>query len=343
MKNKVFGLDIGATSIKVVWLEKVGQEYSLDSVYTSPTPAKGMLSESPLDQEQVAQTIAKMLTDAAISSRSANIALPESQVFTRVIEMPLLSDKELSSAIYWEAEQYIPVPLSNITLDYKVLRRPDANDTLQKMDVLLVGAPTMLIDKYEKVLSMAGISIVSVETEILSVMRSVIFGENFPTSLVVHIGAINTSIAIVKNNTLVFTYSIPTGGLALTRSIASAFGFSIPQAEEYKKTYGLSNDNFEGKIAQATQPILMSIIAETKKALAFYNEKYVDSPVAQIVLSGGTAKLAGINNFFANNMGIETVSANPWKILGSQEVPKEILDDAPEYTIATGLAMRDYE
>lgn len=343
MKNKVFGLDIGATTIKTVWLDRSKDGFILDAVYTMPAPQKGMLSESPLDQEEMAGAIAKTIQEANISVRSANIALPESQVFTKVIEMPILSDKELASAIYWEAEQYIPVPLNTITLDYKVLYRPGPNDPITKMNVLLVGAPSSLIDKYEKILTMAGISISAVETEILSVSRSLIIGEAFPSSLIINIGALSTSLAIVKNNILTFAYFIPTGGIALSRAIASDLGFSISQAEEYKKVYGLSEANFGGKIGKAAEPVLSSILSEVRKAIAFYAERFADDPIKQIILAGGSAKLPGINSYFAENSGIEAVVANPWKVLASQEVPKEILDDAPEYAIAIGLAMREYE
>ncbi len=81
---------------------------------------------------------------------------------------------------------------------------------------------------------------------------------------------------------------------------------------------------------------------EIKKALAFYSQKYKDdSIIQQILLSGGTAKLPGIDLFFAENLGIETVVANLWKILENQKVPSEMLDSNSDYTIALGLAMRD--
>ena len=87
-----------------------------------------------------------------------------------------------------------------------------------------------------------------------------------------------------------------------------------------------------------------SILGEIKKSIAFYSQKYRDdAPIRQIILCGGTAKLPGIELFFANNSGIETAIASPWRILASQQVPKEILDNASDYTIAVGLAMRDYE
>jgi len=344
MNKKPFGLDIGATTIKLVFLEGQKGGYIYKTSLIAPSSAKGMLSESPLDEEEMAQTIRKAVNDAHIDSKYVNVALAENQVYTKVLEMPVLSDRELASAIYWEAEQYIPVPLANVTLTWNVLKRPDHPTSGDKMQVLMVGAPTMLVKKYQKILLMAGLTINSMETEILSTIRSLVLGENFPPTLIISIGAVSTSFAIVRNGIMIFTYSMSMGGSAINRAIATDFGLTPAQAEEYKKVYGVSGKSLGGKIGQATEPILNSILMEAKKSLAFYTQKYKDeTPIRQILLSGGTAKLPGIEIFFANNSGIETAIANPWKVLSSQAVPKEVLDNASDYTIAVGLAMRDYE
>lgn len=340
MKQKAFGLDIGTSNIKAVWFAKESKGFFLQAAQTIPAPLRGMTSESPLDQEEMAKAIRAIVTESKISTRYVNVALPENQVYTRVIEMPPLSDKELSSAIYWEAEQYIPVPLSTITLDYKVLKRPQSG-SLEKMQVLLVGAPTAIIDKYETVLNLAGLSINAVETELLSLIRALVVEEQFPATLLVAIGAVSTSLAIIHNNMLVFAYSLPTGGVALSRAIASDFGFAIQQAEEYKKVYGLVDKTVGGKIGKVTEPILSSILTEIKKALTFYGNKFPNDPIKQIILSGGSARLPGLATYFTSNTGIETATANPWKILVEQEVPKDIIENAPEYTVAVGLAMRE--
>ena len=341
MNKEAFGLDIGATTMKLVWLDKKKEGYVLNAAMISPSPPKGILSESPLDEEEMAKSIAKIREDAGVNLKNVNIALPENQVYTSVIEMPYLSDRELSSAIYWEAEQHIPVPLSNISLSYTVLRKPQKKDPTVKMEILMVGAPIVLIKKYQKIFSMADLNIASMETEILSTVRALTAPSDPPT-LIVSIGAVSTSIAIVKEAVIVFAYSMQVGGAAINRAIAADFGLTAAQAEEYKKAYGIVAESIGTKIGQATTPILMSIIQEVKKSLAFYSQKYKDGkPIAQILLSGGTAKLPGISVFFANNSGVETAIANPWRILAKQEIPKEILENGADYTIAVGLAMRN--
>lgn len=339
--NKSIGLDIGLTRIKAISLYRQKEGLVFDAFQVVQTPPRGMLSESSLDEQEMAQTLRKAVEDLKANSKSVNIALADNKAYTKVIDMPVLSDKELSLAIYWEAERHIPVDLSTITLVWNVLKRPPKSSVGEKMQVLMVGAPTVLIDKYQKVLQMANLTLNSIETETLAILRALVT-PNLPPTIILNIGAINTSLAIIKNGILVLTYSIPTGGQAISRSIEADFGLTASQSEEYKKTYGISREGAGQRIGRSTEPILGSILLEIKKALAFYSQKYKDdSIIQQILLSGGTAKLPGIDLFFAENSGIETVVANPWKIFPNQKIPTEMLNGASDYTIALGLAMRD--
>jgi type IV pilus assembly protein PilM len=338
--NKSIGLDIGLTKIKAVSLSKQNNAFVLNNFSIMPSPPKGMLSEALTDHEVMAQTLKKTVDSMKIDSKNVNIALSDSQVYTKVIEMPVLSDKELSLAIYWEAERHIPVALSTVSLVWSVLKRPVSSSTDEKMQVLMVGAPIKLIDKYQKVLEMAGLNLNSIETETLAIVRALVI-PSLPPTIIVSMGAISTSLAIIRDGILVLSYSIPVGGNAISRSIEADFGLTSSQSEEYKKTYGFSKEGAGQKISKSTEPILASILLEIRKALAFYSQKYKnDSIIQQILLSGGSARLSGIDLYFAENLSIETVIANPWRILGGKPLPPEILNSTSDFTIALGLAMK---
>ena len=340
MKSRTFGFDIGTNYLKAVWLGSDETKADLLSCVVLPTPPRGMLSESQLDQEEMAQSFKQLMHEGKIIPKSAHISLAENQVFTKVIEMPVLSDKELSSAIRWEAEQYIPASLSTMTLDYIVLKELQT-PAGPRMLVLLVAAPSTLIRRYQHVLDMAGISLASVETEILSIVRSATIDET-PTTFVIHIGGLSTSFAIIQQNTVIFTYAIPIGGTAILRAIASDFGFSLAQAEEYKRTYGIAESNLSGKIGKVIGPILSSMTLEVKKALAFYREKYQeDYPIQQLLLSGEIASTPGITSYFADQCGIETLVLNPFAMQKIENVPEEIFANAHEFGAAVGLALKD--
>ncbi len=344
MKNTAFGLDIGTTTMKVTWLDFDNKVIKYISSRVEPVLSKGMASESPFDHQEMAASINKLVIDAKIKINNVNVSLPENRVYTKVIDMPNLSEKELSNAIYWEAEQYIPAPLNTITLDWSILKKPKNTDPAGKMQVLLVAAPNQIIKRYQMILELAGLTVVGIETEILSVVRSVVVNETFPTTLIMNIGALSTSLVIVQNGIIVFSYITPLGGIALTRAIAADFGISVPQAEDYKRTYGLSDKNIGGRISNAIKPVLSTLVSEVKKAIAFYSDKYKnESSISQLLLTGGGALLPGIIGYFVQSIGLETIIGNPWKLFNIQGVPEDLGIRGPEFATSIGLALKDYE
>lgn len=343
MVKPFFGLDIGTSSIKAVQLVKEGRITKLVAIGSAVTPIRGLASESELDHRTMAETIKKLVHDSKITTDLVVTALPEAQVFTRVIEMPALSDQEVSSAIKWEAEQYIPLPLSEVTLDYQVLHAPKERTPEAKMDVLLVASPTILINKYLRVLDMADLIPSGLETEIIAISRAIVVSSpNPPTTMLVNIGASTTDIAIIQEGLIIFTRSVATGGAALTRAIATELGLELSQAEEYKKSYGLDQSRLQGKVVLALKPIFDVIVNEIRRALNFYNSRWPNTPIKRVVLSGGTARLPGIVIYLAESLGLELQICDPWFSISKDERIAEVLtEEAPTYAAAVGLALKN--
>lgn len=336
------GLDIGSNNLKVVELTKSGKTFSLVTHGFVSTPPGGLVSENPVEQEAVAQAIKKLIRDVKITNNEVRIALPESQVFTFVIETPALSERELASSIRWEAEQYIPVPLDEVTLDWKILSQ-GVKET-DKNQVLLVGAPKRITLKYQRVLELAGLVPISLETELIAATRSL--SASLPTVknlMVVNMGAGTTDFSIVKDGVLAFTRAVGTGGTALTRAVKQDLQLEEGQAEEYKKTYGLDPNQLEGKVYKSLKPLVDSILSEMKKGIGYFAEKNPNDKLEVVVLSGGTSLLPGIVPYFAESLSVETQVGNPLGAIST--VDKKISpinqSEASMYTVAIGLAMRE--
>lgn len=339
-----FGIDIGSVMMKGVWLDKTGNGYKLKTHFKTPTPPRGMASLSPVDEEQMIQTIKTAVNESKIGTKGVNIALPDNQVYVKVIETPNLNDDELKSAINWIAEQYIPAPLNTIMLDWQVLQRDIKTPTGAKMNLLIVGAPLALLQRYQKTIEYSGLALNAIETEMLSTIRSVLFKMTVPVSMVISIGNMSSSIAIVNNDILSFIYTIPVGSSAINRAIASNFALSPIQAEEYKQVYGIKDKAIGGKIRTAIEPILSSLSEEIKKGVAYYRERQQGNlTISQVVISGGTAKMPGMDLFFVNALGLETIVANPWKSIGIENVPEDISDEGAEFAVSIGLGMKEDE
>lgn len=339
--NSTTGLDIGSHSIKLVELGHDTSGWTLLSAGSALTPLKALTSTLQADFDAIAVVIKKLVKESGTKTTNVGIALPESQVFTRVIEVPQLSKRELASAIKWEAEQYIPLPLEQVNMDYTILR--DAAQTgTNNMELLLVAAPKVLLEKYLTILESADIAPSAVETEVIASSRVLARSmKSVKTVMMVSIGAQTTDLAILRNGIIAFTRSISAGGEALSRALSQGLGFEIAQAEEYKRTYGLDRDKLQGKIVGAVKPIMDTIIGEMKRATAFYQEKNKEEKIGTIVLSGGTARLPGMVVYVASEMGVEVQLANPWFEI-SRDARFNVLDsEGPVFSVATGLALRE--
>lgn len=121
MKTNTFGLDISTNTVKVLNLSKNSSGYKVESIGMTPVDPKIVQSDALIDQQALSDEIKKLLDAASIRSEKVNIALPENQVFTRIIEMPELSEQELNAALHWELEQYIPMPMDQVKSDWQIL------------------------------------------------------------------------------------------------------------------------------------------------------------------------------------------------------------------------------
>jgi len=343
MANKLFfGMDIGDSSIKLVYLQKDAQGSKLIAYGLAPTPGNGMNSEADFDKDAIVEIIKRLVKETKINTNQVVLSLPESQIFTRVIEMPIMSEKELVSAIKFESEQYIPRPINEVSLRWQILNKGD-KETNKKMEILLVAAPLTFIEKYMEIMERAELKAVAMETDLLAQARS-LGGNNpySPTTMIVSVGSTNTDLSIIRSGMVSFTRSIASGGNVLSRAIASDLVLEFEQAEQYKKTYGLLDDQLEGKVMMAIKPTFELIINEIKKAISFYQSKNPNDQVKRIVLSGGTAKMPGLLIFIANALGIEAQVGDPWfNIKKDPSIESQLSEDAPMYSVAVGLALKE--
>ena len=333
------GLDIGNKTLKIVELSKDGSKHKLRASgivgYTGES-LEHMKSEK--EYAVLAAAIKKLYKEAKISSKEVAISLPEPQVYMRTVQFPLLTDSEISSAVKWEAEQYIPIPKEEAIIQHQVIERRE-NISPPSTIVLLVAAPKVLVSKFAKIVEMAGLKLMVVETELMSLVRSL--APDTQTVMIIDFGARSTDIAISKNSQLVFSRSIPTAGEAFTRAVAQGLGVETKQAEEYKRAYGLSGDQLEGKIRIALDPVFRTVADEMKKAIAFYKTDAKGEAPQSVLLSGGTAGMPEVASYFTKILGVEVVIGNPFlKVNIDPNAAKSLAGYAPLYAVATGLAMR---
>jgi type IV pilus assembly protein PilM len=336
----MIGLDVGSKTIKIVEVQKEGANFVLKASgivgYSGSSVEK---ATSDKDLSGLAQIIKKLHQEAGVSSRDVCISIPEQIAFTRTVTFPLLTDAEIASAVKWELEQYIPIPANEAISQHVILER-DEKTTPPQVVVLLVAAPRAMVEKYTRLATLAGLNPVAVETELIAMARALAPAEK--TVLLLNIGANSTNIAISKNSQLSFSRSIPIAGEAFTRAVAQGLGISPVQGEEYKKTYGLTEGQLEGKIKNSLEPVLRMVVDEIKKAINFFETEQKGEAPTLMYVSGGSSGMPQIINSLASKLGIEVTIANPFaRIALDIDTAKKLAPYAPLYSVAVGLSQRE--
>ncbi|MBI2599185.1 type IV pilus assembly protein PilM [Candidatus Curtissbacteria bacterium] len=331
-----FGLDIGRSFVKVVEVDGGGKGL-LKAAGSWQTPGGGIQSESETELGKLSEAIRSCVEAAKIATSNCVVSLVESQVVSRLIELPVLTDKELVAAINWEAEQYIPMPIKDVNLQYKVISRPQ--DASGKMSVLLLAAPKRMVAKYLNVVGAAGLKAVAFETESLALARA-LFRPGDPATIIVSLGAASSELVVVFGGNVLFTRSIASGGMVLTKAIMAEFNLPQNQAEEYKQTYGILEDKLSAKVANVLKPTLDILAAELLKAMEYTHTHIQGSAVSRVVICGGGAFLPGLSEFLAARTSLEVSLGDPWAYFSKEGLVTKLVGQGSIYAVATGLALR---
>lgn len=336
-----FGLDIGTETIKIIQVFQSDQgKLRLLSAGLAKNPLLGFFSEDEKDLIPLVDTIKKLKEETKIQSPFVVASLPDRTSYTQIFEMPKMSENELKKAIPWEAESLIPRPLSEVVLDWQILE-DEKSDKAGKVKILLVAAPKSLIDNYMKVLKMAGLQVLALETELLADFRALAPIIDKRSLVVFNFGIKSSDISVIKKGNLFMTRSLSSSGESLTRAVSVGLNLDAAVAEEYKKTYGLK-DSLEGKISSTLEPILGILSNEINKAIHFYEEKEGEQ-LGLIVLTGGSSLLPGLAEFLTKALGIEVQIANPFSYLEVDPSSLAVLmKNGSLYTVSLGLAMRNF-
>jgi type IV pilus assembly protein PilM len=335
MPNTV-ALDLGSYTLKAV-MGHGGRQPQITKTAEAFNPLGYVIGSDENTIQNLSLLIENFLHDHNLARNDIRLALPETLVSTKVISIPSLSDSELASAISWQAEQHIPIPLEELALEYQVLSRPKNQDKQAQMKVLLIGTRKSVVDRYLEAFYRLGIEPTLLETQTVSIYRSMEFTSADPTTLVAHIGAATTDLAIVEEGELAFIYSNPNGGQVLSRSIEQSLQLDAKQAEQYKRTYGLMADQLQGKLREVLLPSVRALMNEMQKAIQFYLTQNPAGGVKRILLSGGTAQLPGLVEVLAEQLGAEVLIASPFAQAKGQ-LPEF---NHPAFSVCMGLLNRE--
>lgn len=344
--KKMVGIDIGTASIKIVEISRWGQGKTLEnygeikSISLYKEGFRNIEKGSYLLQNHfVSRAVKAVLQEAKIRTKAVIFSIPDFSTFCTSFDLPPMSASELKEAVYYNAAQYIPLPLSETTLDWRLIGgTPGEKESTLK--IFLVAIPNQIIHDYQTVAQMAGLELYAVEAETLGLARA-LAKENKGKACLIDIGVQSTTISILDKNNLKSSYSFDFSGAQLTHSIASALGLGHTEAEELKNREGLTS--LKEEISKTLYLLIDPLIIEVKKILLdFYQRE--GKEIDKIYLTGGTSSLPGLKEYFTEVLKMKAEIPNCFSELLYPPILEKTLNVmAPSFSVATGVALGGLE
>ncbi|MBA3059778.1 MAG: pilus assembly protein PilM [Gammaproteobacteria bacterium] len=343
----MLGLDISSSSVKLVELgqDKAGN-LVLERCAIVPLE-RGWITDGNIEKfDEVADAVRRLVKKSGAKTKNVAMALPPSAVITKKITLPGgMSDQELEMQVETEANQYIPFPLDEVSLDFCIVGPSAAS--AGDVDVLIAASRREKVQDIQGLAEAAGLKPVIVDVESyasrLATSRLIANLPNKGLGTIValfEVGAQTTSMQVIRDDEVLYDRDQAFGGAQLTQLIVRQYGFSLEEAES-KKRSGELPDDYESSVLR---PFVESMVQEIGRALQFFFTSTPHNKVDYVMLAGGSAALPGLTAAVTKHTTFACSLVNPFEgmEMGEGVRLKKITREAPSYLTACGLALRRF-
>ncbi len=331
--TRSLGVDIGTSSIKIVELAKKGENISLENYgevsiekISQKILEEGNRGDFGIYSEEIAEAIKSVLEETGIKTKDSTFAIPDFVSFFTSFDIPAMEESEIESAVQFQARQRIPLPLSEVVLDWTIV-----DPTNEGSKVLLLAVPNEAIDKYKKIAKDSGLRFSSLEGEIFGLSKSIGRREKGAV-IAIDIGMSSTTVNVTKEGVPRMSYSLDISGKSFLESIANHFKI------DYNDVRGAIEEDKE-KALNSIIPLLESIIGKSKEIETEYLRGRQEK-VRKILLAGGMANFPGLKEYFQKNTEIPVEIINPFEDIKYPKIlNKTLLEIGPSYAVSVGMAL----
>ncbi len=335
------GIDIGTHSIKLVelsgginntTLENYGEIFLRD--FVGKSPVKGTSGSFLYSSNEIAEALKHLLDETGVKSRKAYFAMPDFVSFFTSFNLPPMKKEEVSSAVEFHSRQYIPLPISEVALDWFIEEQEDGKE----MKVSLVAVPNEVVEQYQEIASLAGLDIVSLESEMFALVRAFTRKDDELVA-VADIGEQSTLLSIGKKGKLKTTHSLEIAGNMLIEQVAKSADIEYNQARELVLAYGFAEES----IRRMVTSLATSLFLEISRIVNIF-EKKEEQKIKEIIIAGGFSLLPGVLGYAKEQVDKRVVTRNCFDIVNYPEVLQEdLMQISPSHVIALGVSLIDID
>jgi type IV pilus assembly protein PilM len=350
--DQAVGVDVGTTSIKLVELKKKNGRAVLETYSTlalAPYANLDIGATTNLGTDPLGKAITDALREGSIVTKNAAFSIPSSASLIFLLDLPgSITEKELPDIVPTEARKYIPVPISEVTLDYWVIPHKqqgfyndssDPSTVPAKSEVLTVAIHNETLSKYREIAKSSGLDADMFEIEVFSSIRST-FAHELSAVLLMDFGASKTKLSIVEYGIVRSFHIVNRGSFDLTNSIMRSLSIPFARAEEMKRDIGLLGNGNDRAMSDGLRLDVDYILSETSNVIQAFERKY-NKPISKVILTGAGSLLPGFRARAAEVFRTEVDYGNPFdKVEVPEFVAKVLAETGPEFAVALGLALR---
>ena len=343
----LIGLDISASSVKLV---ELGQDRAgnllLERCGIEPLE-RGWISDGNIEKfDEVVEATRRLVGRTGSKTKNVAMALPASVVISKKIILPGgLSEREMEVQVESEANQYIPFSLDEVALDFCVVG--PSGTSAGDVEVVIAASRKEKVEDRQGLAEAVGLTPVVVDVESYAsrlaagrVIGRLPGGGSDALVALFEIGALTSSMQVLRNDDLIYERDQVFGGAQLTQMLVRQYGFTQEEAESKKRAGELPDDY--GSVV--LKPYVESLAQEVERALKFFFTSTPHNRVDYILLAGGTASVPGIKDAITEHTSFPCQVINPFDGMevGRAVREKKMLREAPSYLTACGLAMRRF-
>lgn len=335
------GVDIGTSSIKVVEISRLRQGKTLENyaqitsenLYKDPVQSQEK-GNTLLAKEFVAKAIKELLQEAKIRTKAAVFSIPDFSTFCTSFEIPPMPEKEIPGAVRYNASQYITLPISEVTLDWKIVSNSKDKNALIK--VFLAAVPNQVVQEYQWIAKEAGLDLYALEAEALGIARGVVKSGKKLVCLL-DIGVQSSTVNLVENGFLRRSYSFNFNSNQLIKALMLALRLEPKQAARIVNTEGLLSAR--PGVSQTLYPLVDPLLLEVKNICAeFYQQE--QKMVEEIYITGGMANLPGLKEYFTESLKKTVYVPNCFSEFFYPPILEGTLREmSPSFSAAMGVAI----
>ena len=342
----VIGLDIGSTSVRALQLSEQGAGYRIEHFAIEPVGEGVVVEKSVQDIEAISSAIQRAIARSGSKAKSCAIAVSGSAVFTKTISLPSnLAESDVESQVQIEANQYVPYPLDEVSLDFEILGPSARNPDL--IDILLAASKSENVESRQDALDAAGLRAEVVDVEAFAIANAFeLMRERDGLSKSEAVGVFDigfdlTTLLVLRGGRVIYTRDHPFGGHLLLEETMRRYEMSAEQASFFER----GEDGPEDFEMEVLEPFQLNVVHQISRALQFFASSNEYSPISTIYLSGGSAALKGLSSMVQQELGLTTRVADP--VSGMDIAPSVAVSalkkNASNLMVAMGLALRGFD